>query len=204
MLDIEKRTPEQQKTAENAIKDSKVLAELLNGLLSKKTSVRYNNFKAVYLISEEHPEVLYPKWDFFVNMLVSKENALTFQAVHILANLAKVNEAGRFQKIFEQFYDLVNGDELIPAAHVAYVSHKIVKANPELANKITDKLLNLDKATYKHKELVQANALKSFSEYFDSITDKDKIVSLAKELQKNKSSKAKKEATEFLKKWRPK
>ncbi len=44
-LDLEKKTPEQQKTAENAIKDSKVLAELLEGLFSKKSAVRYTNFR---------------------------------------------------------------------------------------------------------------------------------------------------------------
>ena len=204
MLDLEKRTLEQQKIAENAVKDGNLLSELLSGLLSKKSIARYKNFKAVYLISEEHPEVLYPKWGFFEDMLKSKDNALKFQAIHVLANLAKVDTKGRFEKVFDQFYDIVNGDTLIPAYHVAYVSHKIVKAKPELANKITERLLNLDKAAYKHKELVQANALRSFSEYFDYISDKEKIVSLAKELQKNKSSRAKKEATEFLKKWNTK
>jgi hypothetical protein len=201
MLDLEKRTPEQQKIADNAVKDGKVLAELLDGLLSKKCAVRYKNFKAVYLISEDHPEVLYPKWSFFEDMLKSKNNTFTFYAIHILANLAKVDGAGKFETIFDQFYDIVNGDALVPACHVAYVSHKIVKAKPELADKITERLLNLDKATYKHKELVQANALRSFSEYFDRINDKDEIVSLAKTLQKNKSARAKKEATDFLKKW---
>jgi hypothetical protein len=201
MLDLEKRTPEQQKIAKEAVKDGKVLAELLDGLLSKKCAVRYKNFKAVYLISEDHPEVLYPKWSFFENMLKSENNTFTFYAIHVLANLAKVDEAGKFETIFDQFYDIVNGGALVPACHVAYVSHKIVKAKPELADKITERLLNLDKATYKHKELVQANALRSFSEYFECISAKDKVVSLAKALQKNKSSRAKKEATDFLKKW---
>ena len=201
MLDLEKRTPEQQKTAENAVKNSKVLSELLDGLLSKKCAVRYKNFKAVYLISEEHPEVLYPKWNFFENMLKSGNNTYTFYAIHILANLARVDEAGRFEKVFDEFFGIVNGDALVPACHVAYVSHKIVKAKPELAEEVTSRLLNLDKATYKHKELVQANALVSFSEYYEQINDKDKILNLAKELQKNKSSRAKKEAAKFLKKW---
>jgi AAA+ ATPase superfamily predicted ATPase len=118
-----------------------------------------------------------------------------------LANLTKVDEASKFETVFDEFYDIVNGDALVPACHVAYVSHKIVKAKPELADKITERLLNLDNAAYKHKELVQANALRSFSQYFDRISDKDKIVSLAKDLQKSKSSRAKKEAAEFLEKW---
>ena len=199
MLDIEKRTPEQQKTAEKAVKNAGALTELLNGLQSKKSAVRYGNFKTVYLISEDYPEALYPKWALFEDMLKSNDNTFKFYAIHVLANLAKVDKAGKFEIIFDNFFDMINGEALIPACHVAYVAHKIVKAKPELADKITNKLLNLEKATYKHKELVQANALRSFSEYFESISDKDRIVALAQELQKSKSSKAKKEASGFLK-----
>jgi hypothetical protein len=201
MLDLEKRTPEQQRTAEDAVKDGKVLAGLLDGLLCKKCAVRYKNFKAVYLISEDYPEVLYPKWSFFEGMLKSENNTSKFYAVHVLANLAKVDGAGKFEKIFDEFYGILNGGAMVPASHVAYVSQKIVKAKPELMDKVTERLLNLDKATYKHKELVQANALSSFSAYFDRVSDKDAVVSLAKELRKSKSSRAKKEAAMFLKKW---
>ncbi|HJX23954.1 MAG TPA: hypothetical protein VJ574_06080 [Candidatus Bathyarchaeia archaeon] len=200
MLDIEKRTAEQQKVAENAIKDSKLLAELLDGLFSMKCAVRYGNFKAIYLISEDHPEALYPKWDLFEKMLRSNNGTYMFYAIHVLSNLVKVDKGGRFEGIFDEFYDILNGDALVPACHVAYVSHKIVEAKPELATKITERLLNLDKATYKHKELVQANALSSFSKYFDRIADNNKVASLAKDLTKSKSSRAKREAAQFLEK----
>jgi hypothetical protein len=200
MLDLEKRTPEQEQTAENALQDEKLLFELLENMLSKDNKRRYECFKVVYLISEDHPEALYPKWDYFKDMLESKNSASTFQAIHILANLAKVDSEGRFQQSFDSFYRFLNGEELIPASHVAYVSHKIVKAKPELADAVAEKLLNLDEATYKHKDLVQAEALKSISEFFDKVSDKSKVAALAKELQESKG-RAKKESSEFLKKW---
>ena len=56
MLDLEKRTPELMQNAENAVKNGKLLTELLNGMLSKNNSQRYDSFKTVYLISEDHPE----------------------------------------------------------------------------------------------------------------------------------------------------
>ena len=201
MLDLEKRTPEQKKTAEKAVKDEKVLSELLDGLRSKKCSVRYKNFKAVYLVSEDYPEKLYEKWDFFEDMLNSNNNTFRFYAIHVLANLARIDNEDRFEKILDNFYGILNEDALVPACHVAYVSGKIVNAKPELAEEITRRLLNIDKATYNHKELVQANSLKAFSEYYDKISDNDRVLSLAKTLQKNKSARAKKEANEFLKKW---
>src|SRR4030067_3436276 len=143
MLDLEKRTPEQKKTAENAVKDETLLSELLDGLLSKKCSVRYKNFKAVYLISEDYPETLYGKWDFFEDMLKSN-NTFRFYAIHVLANLARIDNQGRFEKILDNFYGILNGDALVPACHVAYVSGKIVNAKPELAEEITRRLLNID------------------------------------------------------------
>jgi hypothetical protein len=200
MLDLEKRTPEVERTAAEATKDDKVLSELLDGLLVKKCAVRYKNFKAVYLVSEDYPEVLYPKWAFFENMLTSENNTFRFYAIHVLANLAKADKAGKFEKIFNQFYGILNGDALVPACHVAYVSSKIAKAKPGLADEIARRLLSIDRAAYQHVELVKTNAVKAFSEFFDKIRDKDQVLLLVKELQNSKSARAKKEATAFLKK----
>ena len=54
--------------AEKALKDEKVLRKLSEGILSKNDTIRYNSFEVLMLLSEKHPEVLYPKWDFFVDM----------------------------------------------------------------------------------------------------------------------------------------
>ena len=201
MLDLEKRSPEQEQMASAAVSDAKVLSDLLDGLLSKKCAVRYKNFKAVFLISEDHPEVLYPKWVFFEDMLKSGNATYIFYAIHVLANLARVDSGGRFEKVFNEFYGILNGDELVPACHVAYVSHKIVKAKPQLIEEVIERLLHLDKATYKHRELVQANALYALSEFYDKIPNKKDVLNLARELHKSKSARAKKEAVAFFKKW---
>ncbi len=44
-----------------AIRDKQLLSELLQGILSKKDKIRYPSFKALLLISDEHPELLYPE-----------------------------------------------------------------------------------------------------------------------------------------------
>jgi hypothetical protein len=57
-----------------AIDDSKVLKQIMNNLLIKDDTVRYDSHKILLLVSESNPEVLYPKWDFFVDLLKSKNN----------------------------------------------------------------------------------------------------------------------------------
>ncbi len=201
MLDLEKRTPEQTKRATEATKDSKVLSALLDGLSSKKEAARYNDFKTVMVISQDYPDLLYPKWDFFTDMLRSKDPKLEFQAIHILANLAGIDRENKFEETFTDFYDKLNGQDFILASHVAYVSHKIIKAKPRETDKIANLLLNTKNVSCKHGEIVQANALISLSECFLQISDKSAVVSFAKQLRKTKSPKAKKAALEFLKKW---
>jgi hypothetical protein len=201
MLDLEKTTVEQKESSKAAVKDKVLLDGLLAGLLSKKSTVKYNSFKILYYISQENPEVLYGKWSFFESFLKSTDDSKKFYAIHLLVNLAKVDAEGKFEGLFDDFYGILNGKAFIPACHVAYVSYKIVNAKPELADKVTERLLNFDGSAYKHPELVKANAVTSFSEYFDKISDKNKVVSYVRELQRDKSSKVKKEANAFVKKW---
>ena len=57
--------------AEKVLEDDSLLSELLGGLKSKEETLRYNCSKVLTLISQEHGEFLYPKWDYFVEFLNS-------------------------------------------------------------------------------------------------------------------------------------
>jgi hypothetical protein len=202
MLDLEKTSPQQKLAAENAAVDKTLLTNLLDGLISKSKEVRYENFKALYALSNVHPDALYGHWGFFEDFLRSNDDSKRFYAVHILANLARADCQGRFEGLFDDFYGILKGNALIPACHVAYVSGKIVASKPELADKVTARLLDLEGATYKHPELVKANAAKSLAEFYDKITSKDQVAHFVQELKQNKSAKVKKEASDFIKKWK--
>ncbi len=202
MLEFEKATPEQKKAAEAAVIDQTVLLGLLDGLLSKSKETRYDNFKVLYALSEQHPEALYSHWGFFEGFLKSDDDSKKFYAIHILANLTKVDTQQRFEGVFDDFYGILKGDSFINAGHVAYVSGKIVAAKPDLADRIAERLLDLEGATCKHPELVKANAVKSFSEFYDKLSDKEKVANFVLELKEDKSSRAKKEAADFIKKWK--
>jgi hypothetical protein len=65
----EDKNVESEALAESALKDEKVLQELLNGVLSKKDTIRQNSFRALNFLSEKHPETLYGKWAFFTDLL---------------------------------------------------------------------------------------------------------------------------------------
>jgi len=198
--DLGKKSVSVESVAKKALKDKEVLSELLEGILSKKDTIRHNSFKALLLIGEEHSEVLYPKWDFFVNMIDSDNAYWKLIAVRIIANLTKADTENKFEKIFDKYYDLFN-DSVIVAGHLAANSGKIAKAKPKLQTKITNKLLNIDKTKQKHKDLVKASVIEAFDEYFEEVENKEKILQFVKDQLKCKSPKTRKKAKEFMKKW---
>jgi hypothetical protein len=186
--------------AKKAQKDDKLLAELLDNLRTKNEMIRYNSHKVLFSISEQQPKVLYPKWDFFTDLLDSDNTYHKLSSIQLLANLTKADTNGKFEKTFNKFYNLLDDTSFITAAYVAAASGKIAKAKPKLQTKITNRLLNIDKTHHdpERKDLVKGSAIESFKEYFEDARNKKKIIDFVKKQLKSKSPKSKKIAKEFL------
>jgi hypothetical protein len=183
-----------------ALKDEKTLSELLEALKSKDETKRYNNFEVLLRLSEEQPDLLYPRWDFLADMLDSDNAYWKLIAVRLIANLTRVDTENRFDKILDKYYNLLS-DSVIVAGHITADSGKIAQAKPELQAEITDRLLSIDKTSQKHKDLIKAGAIDSFGEYFAESKDKEKIIEFVRQQLNCESPKTRKKAKEFLKKW---
>ena len=183
-----------------ALKDESALPELLEALKSKDDTERYNSFEVLLRLSEEQPDLLYPRWDFLVDMLDSDNAYWKLIAVRLIANLTRADTENRFEQIFDKYYNLLN-DSVIVAGHITANSGKIARAKPELQAEITDRLLDIDETGQKHKDLIKAGAIDSFSEYFEESGDKEKIIGFVKQQLDCESPKTRKKAKEFLKKW---
>ncbi len=184
-----------------ALKDEKVLQELLDGVLSKKDAIRYGSFKALNVLSERHPERLYGKWDFFADLLGSANTHQKYIAIYIIANLTKADPENRFEKIFDTYYGLLGDKSVIPPAHVTLNSGKIALAKPKLRAKITNRLLDIDNTVQRHTDLVKASAIEAFDTYFGESKDQERIIEFVKAQLDCESPKTRKMAKAFLKKW---
>jgi hypothetical protein len=203
LVELNKKNINVKKVAKKAMEDDSVLSELLEGVLSKKETIRFNSFKVLLFISEEHPKALYAKWDFFADLLSSPNTYFKYIAINIIANLTRVDARSRFEKIFDKFYALLDDKSVIPASHVAGNSARIVQAKPKLQTKITNKLLAIDK-THHHPErrdLIKGYVIDAFSEYFEGASNKKKILHFVKDQLESRSPTTRKKAKEFLKKW---
>jgi hypothetical protein len=186
-----------------AVKESRVLQELLIGQKSKDETFRYNCFKILYKISENHPSVLYSEWNYFVELLSSENSYHRMAAVQILANLTQADKEDKFKTIFDVFFNLLNDRSMIVAIYTAQNGGKIAKWNPDLRSKITEKLFDIDKTHHEQdrKDLIKAGAIESFEDYFQFYENKDKIIAFVKKCTDCKSPKTRKIAKLFLDKY---
>ena len=189
--------------AKKASADRGLLLEILDGLTSKEETLRYNCHKVLMLISEANGELLYPKWDYFVELLSSDNSYRKMSAIQIIANLTKVDAENRFEKIVDKYYGLLDDKSMIVAIYVAASSGVIVRAKPQLEREITNRLLDIDKTHHPEgrKPLIKAGAIEAFDKYFPEVADKERIIAFVKEQRNCDSPKTRKIAQDFLRKW---
>ncbi len=192
--------------AKNVIKDPSLLPEIFNGVSSANALIRYGCAKILRIVSEENPEKLYPRMDLFIEQLNSDKRILKWNALYIIANLARVDVEDKFDDIFDKYYGLLDAEYMITVANVVGNSGKIAKAKPHLTKKITRELLKTENLTIKShltqecKNIIIGHAISALDMYFDQIENKNEVISFVKRQLNNTRNATKIKAEKFLEK----
>lgn len=189
--------------AEKALKDEKVLSEVMDGVSSDKARIKYGCAKVLRVLAERNPEVLYPKWNFFTNLLNNSNTFLKSDGVFTLGHLARVDSKNKIEEVFDKLYSLLDDESMITAANLVGVSAIIATAKPELQPKITDKLLSINQTHHgsECRNILKGHAITTFEAYFQDSSDKKRILDFIKAELKNTRPATRKKAERFLKKW---
>jgi hypothetical protein len=200
-LDVQKETVET--LAERAATDERVLSGLLEAIVSKKDAVRYHSFKALLLLSEEHPEALLPEWGFFADLLSSDNAYHRSTGINIIGNLTGADEGNRFEELCDRYFGLLDDESVVVARYVARNAGRIARSKPHLQKRITQALLDIDEThrQQERKDLVKADAIQSFGEFFTESPDKERILAFVEEQLGCSGPTTRKAAKAFLKKW---
>jgi hypothetical protein len=187
--------------------DWTLLPQLLEGVSSSKASIRYGCAKVLTGLSEVHPTKLYPFMDSIIDLLDSKYRILIWNALAIIANLAKVDKDKKFDAAFDKYYSFVNDEYMVTVANVVGHSGKIALAKPYLIDKITNELLKVDgisltpHLTEECKRVIAEKAIKSFDLFFDKVTQKKRVISFVEKHTSSSRKTLRATAENFLRKW---
>jgi hypothetical protein len=187
--------------------DWTLLPQLLEGVSSSKASIRYGCSKVLMGLSEAHPTKLYPYMDSFIDLLDSKHRILIWNALAIIANLAKVDKDKKFDAAFDKYYSFMNDEYMVTVANVVGHSGKIALAKPYLIDKITNELLKVDAIsltphlTEECKRVIAEKAIESFDLFFDKVTQKKGVISFVEKQASSSRRTLRATAENFLRKW---
>ncbi len=178
-----------------------LLAEVLDGLSSETARTKFGCAKAVRLLSETHPELLYPKFDFFVRLLDHPNKILQWEATLVLSQLAGVDAGNKFQTIFEKYFGPIGGPVMITAANVIRGAARIARAKPQWADRIAAELLKVAKARYQTPEcrnVAIGHAVLALGEFVDLLANPAPVVRFVKRQLKNSRPATRNKAEGFL------
>lgn len=198
-----------EEIAVEAINDPDGIADLLAGLRHEKGVIRLGCEKTLRLISEQKPELIYPYFDTFADMLDSDNNLLKWGAIITIANLTAVDSENKFEKIFKKYYALITTPVMITAANIIGSSPRIAAAKPELIEKISKEILRVQKAKYESKgapsaecsDVAYGHAINSFAQFFDQVENKKPIITFVKKQVNNSRKSVAEKAEKFIKKY---
>jgi hypothetical protein len=201
--DLNRKDVDIESLARQALEEPQVLSELISGLSDKKERVGYNCLRALLLLGEDHPELLYPHWDLFVELLRSENTYFKLRGTNLIATSVAADTEERFESIFDEYYSVLDGSGVIAATYIARNSGKIALAKPALRSRITDQLLAVDETHHpaERKDLIKVHALEAFGQYFEVSERKAEILEFARAQLESKSPKTRKIAKGLLKAW---
>jgi hypothetical protein len=174
--------------------------ELCERLASPQARIKYGSAKQLLRLSEEDPDLLYPRFDFFVRLMDSENRIFRWNARRILGNLARVDSQGRIEKIFDRFFAPIVEHEMISAANTMQGGAAIACAKPLLADRIALQILKVRHARYAGPEchnVAVGHAIVALGRFFQHVERKAAVLSLVAEARENPRPATRKKAEKF-------
>jgi hypothetical protein len=195
-----KDVPNLDEIARQVAADGEALKQALEGVVSKEEDFRYNCFKVLLWIAENKPQALYPQWETFVELLDSQNAFHRAAGVQIISALAHADAEKRFEALFDEYFEMFDDPKVMVTRYLVQNVPKVVEAKPHLRERITERLLSLDKThhTQSRKDLIAADVIAAFEAFYEDSQEKGKIMVFVKAQMDSSSPKARKAAKDFL------
>jgi hypothetical protein len=190
-----------ERKARAVAKDPSLLPDILTGLGAEKAHIKFGWLRVLRLLSEEHPELLYPHFDFFVRLLDHQNKIFQWNATLVLAELVRVDSENKFERIFDRYFASVCGPVMITAANIIRGAARIAATKPPLAPAIASKILQVENASYQTPEcrnVAIGHAIVALREIVPLLHDQKSAIEFVERQRQNPRDSTRKKAESFL------
>jgi hypothetical protein len=158
---------------------AELIPSLIAGVASSRASVCFRSAKALALMAEESPELLYPRFDFFLRQLDNPNSILRWNAMRSLASLAPADRAGKLEAALDKYLSPIPGPQMIGAATLMHGAAAIVLAKPHLAGRLARSILAVRHARYEREEchnVAIGHAILALGQFYHLIDDQPAVL----------------------------
>jgi hypothetical protein len=188
--------------ARRAIKNPRLLEKVMEGLGTETACVKFGCAKALRVLSETRPDLLYPRFDFFVRLLAHPNTIFQWEAARVLSQLARVDAEDKFTANFDKYFAPIRGPVMITAANVIRGGARIAVAKPHLADLIAEEVLKVDRARYQSPEcrnVAIGHAVLALGDFFELLQHPAPVLRFVRKQIENSRPATRKKAEQFLK-----
>jgi hypothetical protein len=197
------KQPPLDELAAAMLHDPALLQAAVEGCASANEDYRYNSVRCLERVCDGgHADLLYPQWDFFFHLLDSRNAFQRSGGLWLIASLTAVDSEGRFEAMFERFFQLLNDEKVMVVRYTVQSTARVAKFKPHLQDRITALLLNIEQIypDPDRIDLVKADVLETFASYAAASPQRAVMLKFAEGCKASSTSpKARQAAAKFLK-----
>lgn len=131
--------------------DTGLLRTAVDGIYLEKSRAKYTCVRALRIVSRTHPQLLYPYFNLWVDLLSDSDVYIQSEIICILANLARVDTQDKIDDFLDAYFEPLAGPSLLPAMCVVKGALRLLRAKPNLREKIAGGLLRVETGKYENE-----------------------------------------------------
>lgn len=138
--------------------------------------VYYHCYEIILQASREKPELFYPSWDVFANLLDHPNSYHRDFGLNLIGNLVGIDERNYFSEIADRYYSHINDAKFMTACYCLRNFYQIYQNKIEQRETILDLLLEIDQRcsfTPTQTALMKYGVLEIFEKIYTSLTPDD-------------------------------
>ncbi|MHC4514993.1 MAG: hypothetical protein ACYTGW_01865 [Planctomycetota bacterium] len=198
---LSRKGANRERLAEKVIRDPGLLPQVFECLAMDKPALKYGASRILRILSEQTPELLYPRIPFFIDNLETKNTFLACDASLIVGNLSAVDSKKKIDKIFARYFAPIRGPNLIIAGNITKGAIAMARAKPWLTEDIVGELLKVEKGKYDTNEcrnIAIGGVIETLNQIFVQLQRKRRVLNFVRRQLANSRPAVRKKAEKFL------
>lgn len=172
-------------------------------LKSKNPAIKYGFTKKLLEMAKLEPQVLYPFFNQFVDLLKSENKIIKWTAINVIGLLAIVDKQNKVDKQIDLLISLLSCGNLIIVNNTIFSLGKIAEAKPRFSPLIMNELLAIENYTFETTEcrnIAIGKVIETLGNFTDEIKNDKWVISFIERVTNNTRNATKKKALSLLKK----